>query len=95
MQEATIQAELDRIEAEENLKILYACESGSRAWGFESQDSDYDVRFFYIRPPAWYLSIQKRRDVIERMLHDRQLDIVGWDLPKTLELFSQIQSTTI
>ena len=87
MQEATIQAELDRIEAEENLKILYACESGSRAWGFESQDSDYDVRFFYIRPPAWYLSIQKRRDVIEQMLENRLLDLVGWDLPKTLELF--------
>lgn len=82
-----IQSELDRIESEENLKILYACESGSRAWGFESKDSDYDVRFFYIRPPAWYLSIQKRRDVIERMLYDRSLDLVGWDLLKTLELF--------
>ena len=87
MKEKTIQVELDRIEAEENLKILYACESGSRAWGFESKDSDYDVRFFYIRPPAWYLSIQNRRDVIERMLENRLLDLVGWDLPKTLELF--------
>jgi len=85
--ETAIQKELDRIESEEEVKILYACESGSRAWGFESQDSDYDVRFFYIRPPAWYLSIQKRRDVIERMLDDGLLDLVGWDLPKTLELF--------
>ena len=83
MAQTIIQDELDRIESEEEVKILYACESGSRAWGFESKDSDYDVRFFYIRPPAWYLSVQKRRDVIERMLDDGLLDLVGWDLPKT------------
>jgi uncharacterized protein len=87
MQEKRIQAELNRIETEETVKILYACESGSRAWGFESKDSDFDVRFFYIRPPTWYLSIQKKRDVIERMLYDGLLDMVGWDLQKTLGLF--------
>lgn len=80
--------ELDRIESEEQVRILFACESGSRAWGFPSADSDYDVRFFYIRPTSWYLSIQKRRDVIERMIGE-ELDLVGWDLPKALHLFGK------
>lgn len=81
-----IQKELDIIEGTDDVRILYACESGSRAWGFESGDSDYDVRFFYIRPTAWYLTIQQKRDVIEGPIND-QLDISGWDFPKTLELF--------
>lgn len=78
--------ELQRIEREEQVRILYACESGSRAWGFPSKDSDYDVRFIYIRPVAWYLSIFEKRDVIERPISD-QLDINGWDLKKALGLF--------
>ena len=78
--------ELDRIEKEESVRVLYACESGSRAWGFKSADSDYDVRFIYLRPADWYLTIQKKRDVIEKPI-DGDLDISGWDLPKTLELF--------
>lgn len=81
-----IKDELNRIEMEESVHILYACESGSRAWGFESKDSDYDIRFIYLRPVAWYLSIQKRRDVIERPISGA-LDLVGWDLPKALGLF--------
>jgi uncharacterized protein len=84
--EERIQAELDLIEKEEVVRVLYACESGSRAWGFESEDSDFDVRFIYIRPPEWYLTIQKKRDVIERPIDD-DLDVSGWDLPKALELF--------
>lgn len=82
----TIQNELKRLEAEENIKILYACESGSRAWGFPSSDSDYDVRFIYVRPVDWHLSIFEKRDVIERPISD-MLDISGWDLRKTLNLF--------
>ncbi|CAM3516797.1 MULTISPECIES: nucleotidyltransferase domain-containing protein [Saccharibacillus] len=81
-----IQAELSRIEREEKVRILYACESGSRAWGFPSQDSDYDVRFLYVREPDWYLSIFERRDVIERPISDL-LDVNGWDLRKALRLF--------
>lgn len=77
----TILEELKRIEREEGVRILYACESGSRAWGFPSRDSDYDVRFLYIRPVEWYLSIFDKRDVIERPISDR-LDINGWDLKK-------------
>lgn len=78
--------ELKRIEKEEDVRILYACESGSRAWGFPSKDSDYDVRFIYIRPVDWYLSIFEKRDVIERPISD-MLDINGWDLKKALNLF--------
>jgi predicted nucleotidyltransferase len=83
-----IQAKLTEIQASHNVVILYACESGSRAWGFPSKDSDYDVRFFYVHPQDWYLSIDTaaRPDVIEKPVSD-QLDISGWDLRKTLQLF--------
>ena len=81
-----ISDELDRIEQDEDVVVFYACESGSRAWGFESQDSDYDVRFLYLRPTNWYLSIGDRSDVIEKPVKD-DLDISGWDLRKALNLF--------
>ncbi|MBP3966219.1 nucleotidyltransferase domain-containing protein [Paenibacillus lignilyticus] len=81
-----IKNELARLEQEEQVIILYACESGSRAWGFPSQDSDYDVRFIYIRRPEWYLSIFDKRDVIERPISD-MLDISGWDIRKALNLY--------
>lgn len=61
-----ILARLAELEASESIRIVYACESGSRAWGFASTDSDYDVRFIYVRPVDWYLSILDRRDVIEQ-----------------------------
>jgi len=80
-----IQKQLMEIEQKENVKILFAIESGSRAWGFASPDSDYDVRFIYARPVAEYLKLEKRRDVIEYMLTD-ELDINGWDLDKALKL---------
>ncbi len=88
---ADVQAEvlerLDQIEREENVTIFLAVESGSRAWGFPSRDSDYDVRFLYVRERDWYLSIdpELRRDVIERPIDDK-LDISGWDLRKGLKL---------
>ncbi|HTQ11814.1 MAG TPA: nucleotidyltransferase domain-containing protein, partial [Fimbriimonadaceae bacterium] len=74
------------IEAEHRVRILYACESGSRAWGFASADSDYDVRFVYAHERDWYLSIADGRDVIEQMLPG-DLDVSGWDLRKALTLF--------
>lgn len=83
---ATILRELRTLEQEEQIRIIYACESGSRAWGFPSQDSDYDVRFIYVRPMEWYLSIFDKRDVIERPISDL-LDMNGWDLKKALNLF--------
>ncbi|TVX93640.1 nucleotidyltransferase domain-containing protein [Paenibacillus agilis] len=81
-----ILAGLQEIENEERVEILYACESGSRAWGFPSKDSDYDVRFIYIRPEKDYLSLFEKRDVIERPISN-MLDINGWDLKKALALF--------
>ncbi len=80
-----IRLELKRVEDSEDVRVLFAAESGSRAWGFESPDSDWDVRFIYVRRKNWYLSIEPGRDVIERMLpHD--IDLAGWDLPKALGL---------
>ncbi len=80
-----ILGELKEIEEKENVKIIYAAESGSRAWGFASTDSDYDVRFIYIRKPSYYLKLEKTKDVIEWRL-DETLDINGWDLEKALKL---------
>lgn len=72
-------------EKSENMKILHAAESGSRAWGFASPDSDYDVRFIYVRPENFYLRLDKTRDVIECEVNDTY-DINGWDVAKTLRL---------
>jgi predicted nucleotidyltransferase len=80
-----IEARLSAIEQKEGVRILYACESGSRAWGFPSADSDYDVRFIYAHPAEWYLSIQDRRDVIERAM-EGLIDESGWDIRKALNL---------
>lgn len=76
---------LSEIEQAEDITILHAVESGSRAWGFPSPDSDYDVRFIYIRKPEFYLKLEKTRDVIELPINN-MLDINGWDLNKTLRL---------
>lgn len=83
---ATIQHELHNLETAQNIKILYAVESGSRAWGFASPNSDWDVRFIYIHTPDWYLQINDRKDCIEQMLPD-DLDLSGWELQKALRLF--------
>ena len=80
-----IESKLDEIEKEQQVKILFAVESGSRAWGFASPDSDYDVRFVYVRHMQEYLKLERKRDVIEWQL-DELLDINGWDLQKALRL---------
>jgi len=85
MQEIILE-KLRNIEEEHGVKILYACESGSRAWGFASVDSDYDVRFIYVRPAADYLSIRDHKDIIELPVNE-VLDVNGWDLKKALRLF--------
>ena len=86
MQSLAVIEKLKKIEHEHSVKVLYAAESGSRAWGFASTDSDYDVRFIYVHLKDWYLSIEPKRDVIEIPL-DGDLDISGWDFPKALGLF--------
>ena len=77
--------ELERIEKDNDVTVLYACESGSRAWGFSNAESDYDVRFVYkMNSSRQYVSISQKSDVIEMM--DDELDIVGWDVKKALYL---------
>ncbi|RFS19204.1 nucleotidyltransferase domain-containing protein [Chitinophaga silvatica] len=78
--------QLAALEETNAVKILFACESGSRGWGFASTDSDFDVRFVYARPASTYLSIKEYRDVIELPV-DEVLDINGWDIKKALKLF--------
>lgn len=90
--EKEISEKLDEIEKREGVRILHAVESGSRAWGFASPDSDYDVRFVYARPEADYLRIDEPRDVIEWQL-DEVLDINGWDLKKALKQFARGNAT--
>lgn len=78
--------EIANLEQELNIKILYAVESGSRAWGFASQNSDWDVRFIYVHSLDWYLSIDNKKDSYERILPN-DIDLSGWELKKTLKLF--------
>ncbi len=90
--ELIIPEKLAEIEQRENVRILHCVESGSRAWGFASPDSDFDVRFIYVRPKDFYLRLDKTRDVIEWQL-DEILDINGWDLQKALGLLHKSNPT--
>lgn len=87
-----IQEKLLEIEKTENVTILLAVESGSRAWGFASPDSDYDVRFIYVRDEKEYLRLDAPRDVIEWQLDD-VLDMNGWDLKKAMQQFHRGNAT--
>jgi uncharacterized protein len=78
-----ISRSLAAVEAEHGIRVLYACESGSRAWGFASRDSDWDVRFFFVRPQREYLRVQIPADQIHRDLPG-DLDMTGWDVRKAL-----------
>jgi len=87
-----IAAKITELEQKENVRVIHAVESGSRAWGFASPDSDYDVRFIYVRPKEFYLRLEKTREVIEWQL-DEILDINGWDLRKALRLLHSSNPT--
>lgn len=87
-----IHTALDALARENQFRILFACESGSRAWGFASPDSDYDVRFVYVPSLAWYLQVKSAKDTCECMLpHD--LDLSGWELRKLLHHFGSSNIT--
>lgn len=88
----TILEKIKEIEDKENVRVIMAIESGSRAWGFASPDSDYDVRFVYVRPLDDYLRLEGVRDVIEWQLDD-VLDINGWDIKKALQLMHDSNPT--
>lgn len=87
-----IEKKLQQIETEYGIKILYSCESGSRAWGFPSPDSDYDVRFIYARPLEEYLAIRPEKDHLSFPIND-ELDIYGWDISKVLQLITKSNTT--
>lgn len=83
-----ILSHLKDVEQQYDIKVLYAVESGSRAWGFHSEESDWDVRFIYVHKLNWYLKVNEGRDVIEE-INDDNVDLVGWDLRKTLRLLQK------
>jgi predicted nucleotidyltransferase len=83
---AAVGTMLAEIERTERVRVCLAVESGSRAWGFPSRDSDFDVRFVYVHELDWYLTIDGERDVIERPLTG-MVDLSGWDIRKALQLF--------
>ncbi|WP_031329017.1 MULTISPECIES: nucleotidyltransferase domain-containing protein [Ralstonia] len=87
-------AEINVIERANDVRVLYACESGSRGWGFASPDSDYDVRFLYVHPLDWYLRVEPQRDVIEKPISD-ELDVSGWELRKALQLLHRSNPTLL
>ncbi|MEO0470078.1 MAG: nucleotidyltransferase domain-containing protein [Bacteroidota bacterium] len=90
--QAEIQRRLDEVVEKKGIRILYACESGSRGWGFHSPDSDYDVRFVYVHERDWYFSLQERSDNIDMVITD-DLDLNGWDLRKFLKLAARSNAT--
>lgn len=97
--EELIRRKLKKIEEAYRVRILFALESGSRAWGFETASSDYDVRFIYIHPPEWYLSIDpqgvgSKKDVIAYPI-EKGLDIFGWEITKALRLFRKSNPTIL
>jgi len=90
-----IQTKLLELEKERGIKVLFACETGSRAWGFPSPDSDYDVRFIYMHLPEWYVSLSEKKDSIQMMLDDGELDMSGWDIRKALRLANKSNASMI
>ena len=90
--EELVGMKLKEIEEKENVRILHAVESGSRAWGFASPDSDYDVRFIYVRPLEYYLRLEAKPDFMDWEL-DETLDMNGWDLSKALQHFHKSNAT--
>ncbi len=89
---AAIDDRLDRVESDHGVRVLWAIESGSRAWGFPSPDSDYDCRFLYLHRVEDYLGLRARRDVIETPL-DKVFDVNGWDVRKALALMVKGNAT--
>ena len=91
---ATVLETLADLERRHDVTVLFACESGSRGWGFASPDSDYDVRFIYVNRMSWYLTVEPGRDVIEQPISG-ELDVSGWDLRKALQLLRDSNPTLL
>lgn len=80
---------LTEIEKTKDVEILLACETGSRAWGFPSPDSDFDIRIIYKHKKDWYLSLNEQKDSLDLMFENNEIDITGWDLRKSLKLLQK------
>ena len=89
MNTSSIHSKLQEIERTHGVQIIFACESGSRAWGFASPDSDYDIRFLYLRKLEDYLGLSKQPDTLQFDLDADLHDIAGWDIQKALRLFGE------
>jgi predicted nucleotidyltransferase len=89
-----IESRLDSLQVDFDIRIVYACESGSRAWGFASEDSDYDVRIIYVHPPEWYISVHERDETIDLPI-ENDLDFASWDIRKALRLFHKSNGALI
>jgi len=90
----TVLESLTELERRHEVSVLFACESGSRGWGFASPDSDYDVRFVYVHKLPWYLTVEPGRDVVEQPISG-ELDVSGWDLRKALQLLRDSNPTLL
>ncbi|NQX90959.1 MAG: nucleotidyltransferase domain-containing protein [Flavobacteriales bacterium] len=86
---------ISQLEQEKDIHILLACETGSRAWGFPSPDSDFDVRIIYKHKKDWYLTLSEKKDSIERFFENNEIDISGWDLRKSLRLLYKSNASLI
>lgn len=86
---------LKQLEEEKDITILLAVETGSRAWGFPSPDSDFDVRLIYVHKQDWYLSLNEKKDSIEVMFEDNEIDISGWELRKSLRLLGKSNASLL
>ncbi|MEO0413922.1 MAG: nucleotidyltransferase domain-containing protein [Verrucomicrobiota bacterium] len=90
-----IRDRLTEIERAHSVRVLYACESGSRAWGFESADSDYDVRFIFVHERDGYLSLDEPKASFDYPIDSDLIDLSGWELRKSLQLFGQSNATLL
>lgn len=82
-----------KLEEENKVTIVFAVESGSRAWGFNADDSDYDIRFVYYRNDIMeYVTCLKKPDTICGFSDDKKLDWQGWDITKAI--FSRLEIST-
>ncbi|WP_175638763.1 nucleotidyltransferase domain-containing protein [Metabacillus schmidteae] len=85
---------LNDLEKQEQIQILFACESGSRAWTLHEKDSDFDIRFIYKHEQDWYLQLYEERDVLERNSLETY-EVVGWDIKKALRLLNKSNPTLL
>ncbi len=86
---------LTEIEKNKDIEILLACETGSRAWGFPSPDSDFDIRIIYKHKKDWYLSLNEQKDSLDLMFENNKIDITGWDLRKSLKLLHKSNASML